>query len=88
MNLGTGQGYSVLEVIKAFEKLAGVKLNYKIGERRPGDVAAIYTDNKKAIEKLGWKNLKGLDEMILSAWRWTKKYRKLKHEEALGCKRF
>ncbi|GDX52457.1 UDP-glucose 4-epimerase [Bacteroidota bacterium] len=78
MNLGTGQGYSVLEVIKAFEKLAGVKLNYKIGERRPGDVAAIYTDNKKAIEKLGWKNLKGLDEMILSAWRWTKKISEVK----------
>lgn len=73
MNLGTGKGYSVLEVINAFEKISGEKLNYKIGARRSGDVAAIFSDNKKAIDKLGWKNLKSLDEMILSAWRWTKK---------------
>ena len=73
LNLGSGKGYSVLEVIHAFESVTGEKLNYKIGPRRAGDVVAIYSDNKKAVEKLGWKNLKGLDEMILSAWRWTKK---------------
>ncbi len=73
MNLGTGKGHSVLEVINAFEKLSGEKLNCKIGVKRPGDVAAIYSDNKKAIQKLGWNNLKDLDEMILSAWQWTKK---------------
>ena len=76
MNLGTGKGYSVLEVIHAFETVTGEKLNYKIGPRRAGDVGAIYSDNKKAIAQLGWKNLKGLDEMILSAWRWTKKIAK------------
>jgi len=73
MNLGTGKGYSVLEVLNTFEKITGVKLNYKIGPRRPGDVLSIYSDNKKASEKLGWNKLKGLDEMIETAWRWTKK---------------
>ncbi len=76
LNLGTGKGYTVLEVINTFERLSGEKLNYKIGPRRPGDVAAIYSDNKKAIEKLGWKNLKGLDEMISTAWNWTQKIAK------------
>ena len=73
MNLGTGKGYSVLEVIHAFETVTGVKLNYKIGPRRAGDVVAIYSDNKKARAILGWENHKTLNEMILSAWRWTKK---------------
>lgn len=78
MNLGTGKGYSVFEVINAYERISGQKLNYRIGDRRPGDVAAIYSDNKKAIEKLGWTDLKNLDEMILSAWRWTKKISEVK----------
>lgn len=71
-NLGTGKGYSVLEVIKAFEKVSGEKLNYRIGPRRPGDVIAVYADNKKAAETLNWKNLRPLNEMILTAWNWEK----------------
>lgn len=72
-NLGTGNGVSVLEAIEAFEKVSGEKLNYKMGERRPGDVEAIYADNKKATEILGWKAEKGIDEMMDSAWRWQLK---------------
>ena len=73
INLGSGKGNSVLEVIHAFERVTGEKLNYKIGPRRAGDVVSIFSDNKKAQEKLGWKNLKSLDEMISTAWKWTKK---------------
>lgn len=72
-NLGTGKGYSVMEVINTFEKVSGKKLNYQIGPRRTGDVTAVYADNKKASGVLNWKNLRPLDEMILSAWNWEKK---------------
>ena len=54
-NLGTGNGVTVLEVIKSFEKVSGVKLNYKIGPRRPGDIVAIYANNSLAKNTLGWK---------------------------------
>ncbi|MCL6524331.1 MAG: UDP-glucose 4-epimerase GalE [Thermoflavifilum sp.] len=69
-NLGTGRGVSVLEAIQAFEKVNGVKLNYIIGPRRPGDVVAIYADNKKAKEKLGWQPKYTLDDMMRTAWQW------------------
>ena len=69
-NLGTGHGNSVMEVIEAFEKVSGVKLNYKIGPRRPGDITCIYSDTKKANEVLGWKAERDLDDMLLSAWNW------------------
>ena len=69
-NLGTGNGVTVLEVINAFEKVTGEKLNYEVGPRRPGDVEAIYSDSAKALEKLGWKTEIDLDEMMLSAWKW------------------
>jgi UDP-glucose 4-epimerase len=69
-NLGTGDGYTVLEVIKAFEKASGVKLNYELGPRRPGDVVAIYANNNKAKEVLGWIPKYGLEEMMTSAWQW------------------
>lgn len=72
-NLGTGNGVSVLEAIAAFEKVSGEKLNYKMGDRRPGDVIAIYADNKKSSEVLGWKAEKGIEEMMDSAWRWQLK---------------
>ncbi len=62
-NLGTGIGYSVLDIVKAFERVNNVKINYKITDRRPGDVAACYADPSYAEEKLGWKAEKGLDEM-------------------------
>ena len=69
-NLGTGTGYSVLDVVKAFEKASGVKINYKIADRRPGDVAVCYSDPTKAYEELGWKAERGIDEMCADSWRW------------------
>lgn len=71
-NLGTGNGNSVMEVINAFEKVASMKLNYKIGPRREGDVVRIYSDTKKANEILGWKALRDLDNMMLTSWNWQK----------------
>jgi len=72
-NLGTGNGYTVLEAINAFEKVSGVKLNYTVGPRRGGDVVAIYANNNKATSKLGWSPNKTLDEMMDSAWKWELK---------------
>lgn len=69
-NLGTGKGYSVLDVIAAFEKASGVKINYKIAERRTGDIATCYADPGKAFEQLGWKAVRGIDEMCEDSWRW------------------
>lgn len=71
-NLGTGNGYSVREVINSFEKMSEVKLNYKIMKRRPGDVEKVWADTEFANSELGWKAEKGLDEMTLSAWNWEK----------------
>jgi UDP-glucose 4-epimerase len=64
-NLGTGKGYSVLEVIKAFEEINGVRVNHKIVARRQGDVSICYADSKKAEEELGWKANRGLEEMVV-----------------------
>lgn len=72
-NLGTGNGYSVLEVIKSFEKVSGQKLNYQIVGRRAGDVEQVWADTNFANDELGWKAQKSLDEMTLSAWKWEKK---------------
>ncbi len=69
-NLGTGDGYTVLEAIAAFEKVSGVKLNYKIGPRRAGDVIAIYANNTKAKTLLGWQPKYGITEMMDTAWKW------------------
>ena len=69
-NLGTGNGLSVLEVIKSFERTSGVKLNYEIKERRPGDVEKVWADTEFANVELGWKAEKTVDEMTLSAWHW------------------
>ena len=69
-NLGTGNGVTTLEAVKAFEKVAGVKLNYVIGERRPGDVAAIYSNSEKAEKILGWKCKYDIEDMMASAWKW------------------
>ncbi|MBN2639239.1 MAG: UDP-glucose 4-epimerase GalE [Bacteroidales bacterium] len=74
-NLGTGKGYSVLEVIKAFEKVSGTKLNYKIVARREGDVTQVWADSSFSNDELGWKAEKGLDEMVASAWKWEQAYR-------------
>ncbi|TAD98202.1 MAG: UDP-glucose 4-epimerase GalE [Bacteroidetes bacterium] len=70
MNLGSGEGVTVLEAIQAFEKVSGVKLNYRIGERRAGDVAAIYSDNSKVQKTLGWTPKFGIEDMMLSSWKW------------------
>ena len=69
-NLGTGIGYSVLDVIKAFEKANGVKVRYEISPRRPGDIATCYSDPSKAKELLGWHAEKNLVDMCRDAWRW------------------
>lgn len=69
-NLGTGNGVTVLEAIKAFEKISGVKLNYELGPRRPGDVIAIYANNTKAKEELGWVASTGIEDMMRTAWQW------------------
>jgi len=71
-NLGTGEGYTVMEVIRSFERVSGVKLNYKIVSRRPGDIEKVWADTRMANEELGWKALRTLDEMMLSAWNWEK----------------
>ena len=71
-NIGTGKGYSVLEVIAAFEKTTQQKLDYKIGPRRAGDIAKIYGDVTKAEQVLGWKAKLGIEEMMASAWKWEK----------------
>ncbi|MEI6059091.1 MAG: UDP-glucose 4-epimerase GalE [Bacteroidota bacterium] len=71
-NLGTGTGYSVFDVINAFEKVTGEKLNYKIVPRRPGDVEMVWADTRFANDELGWKADKTLDEMMSSAWKWEK----------------
>lgn len=71
-NLGTGNGFSVLEVIKSFEKVSGQKLNYRIVERRPGDIEKVWADTSFANRELGWKAEKSLDEMMDSAWKWEK----------------
>lgn len=70
INLGTGTGYSVLDMVKAFEKVNNVKVPYVIGPRREGDVASCYADPKKAKEVLGWSATKNLDDMVRDAWRW------------------
>ncbi len=72
INLGTGKGYSVFEIIKAFERVSGKKIPYKIVERREGDVACYYTNPKFAKEFLGWSASKGIDEMCKDAWNWQK----------------
>jgi UDP-glucose 4-epimerase len=72
-NLGTGNGVTVLEAILSFEKVSGVKLNYEIGPRRPGDVIAIYANNDLAKKSLSWEPRYTLDEMMATAWKWEQK---------------
>ncbi|UEG50468.1 UDP-glucose 4-epimerase GalE [Ferruginibacter lapsinanis] len=72
-NLGTGNGYTVLEVIKTFEKVTGQRLNYTIGPRRNGDVVAIYANRDKATKELGWNPQYTLEDMMHTAWQWELK---------------
>ncbi len=73
INLGTGNGYSVLEIVKAFERVNGIKVPYEIAPRRAGDIAECYADPSKAERLLGWKAEEDLDAMCKDAWEWEKK---------------
>ena len=71
-NLGTGRGYSVLELIRAFERVNGVRVTYVVDGRRAGDLGSVWSDPSKAWRELGWKAEKGIDEMCRDAWGWEK----------------
>lgn len=77
-NIGTGNGYSVMELVNAFEKATNVKLNYKIVGRRSGDIEKIWADTTLANNELGWKAEKSIEETLLSAWNWEKNVRNIK----------
>jgi UDP-glucose 4-epimerase len=77
-NLGTGNGYSVLEIINSFEKATGVKVNHQVVARRVGDIEKIWADTTYANNELGWKAEKGLEETLLTAWNWEKNIRDIK----------
>ena len=77
-NIGTGLGYSVLDIISAFEKATNIKINYQIVDRRPGDVEAVYADTRLAENKLNWKAVLSIEDMMRSAWNW---------EQALAAKK-
>ena len=72
-NLGTGNGYSVLDMVHAFEKVTGKKVPYKIAPRRPGDLATVYASPDKSAEELGWKAEYGLEDMCRDTWAWQSK---------------
>ena len=72
-NLGTGNGYSVLDMVHAFEKVTGKKVPYKIAPRRPGDLATVYASPDKSAELLGWKAEYGLEDMCRDTWAWQSK---------------
>ena len=71
-NLGTGIGYSVLDVVKAFEEASGQKVPYVIKDRRPGDIATCYAEPSFALKELGWKATKSIEQMCVDTWRWQK----------------
>jgi len=73
-NLGTGKGYSVLEVAAAFERASGQKIPYRVAPRRPGDVAESFADVRHAAEVLGWRAERDLDAMCRDTWRWQQWY--------------
>jgi UDP-glucose 4-epimerase len=75
--VGTGRGSSVLEVINAFEKVTNQELNYKIVDRRPGDVVSVFADTTKANKVLGWHAEKTMEEALASSWKWEKKIRNI-----------
>ena len=72
VNLGTGHGYSVLEVVRAFEKASGRAIAYRVVDRRPGDVAEVYADASLAARELRWTAARGIDEMCRDAWNWQR----------------
>jgi UDP-glucose 4-epimerase len=74
-NLGTGSGFSVLEVISSFQTVSGIQLKHEITTRRPGDVPQLFASTALAKEKLGWSAEKSLNEMISSSWKWEQNLR-------------
>ncbi len=80
INIGTGEGVTVLEAVKAFIDETGIELPYTVGERRPGDVEAIYSDSTKAKKVIGWEPSRGIDEMMRSAWKWEQYLQNAKME--------
>ena len=70
INLGTGRGYSVLELLRAFEKVSGKTIPYRITDRRPGDIAVCYADPSLALSLLGWRVQRSLADMCTDTWRW------------------
>lgn len=76
-NVGTGNGMSVMEIVKTFEKATGEKVKYRIHPRRPGDISSIYADTTLANKELGWKAEATMEDTLLSAWKWEKHIRKL-----------
>ena len=72
-NLGTGKGYSVLELVEAFERVNGIKIPYVIDGRRAGDVPDVYSDPSKAERELGWRAEYGINEMVRDSWNWQKR---------------
>ena len=82
INLGTGKGVSVLEAIEAFEKVSGIKLRYKIGPRRSGDVVQIYSDNRLANKVLGWNPKRTIEEIMSTAWKWENQLREMQNEKS------
>ncbi len=75
-NLGTGKGVSVLEMIRAFEEINNLKINYTIKDRRPGDVVKVWADTSFANSELGWMAETSLEDTLRSAWKWENYYRK------------
>ena len=69
-NLGTGTGYSVLDIVKAYSKACGAELPYQMADRRPGDVSVVYADPAYALQELGWRAELGLEQMCADSWRW------------------
>ena len=72
-NLGTGKGYSVLDMVAAFERASGKQIPYQVVDRRPGDIATSYADPTKADRELNWKAIKGIEDMCTDSWRWQVK---------------
>jgi UDP-glucose 4-epimerase len=72
VNLGTGTGYSVLDMVRAFEQASGKPVPYRVGPRRSGDIASCYAEPKRALELLGWRAERGLEAMCADAWRWQR----------------
>ena len=75
VNLGTGVGYSVLDIVHAFEKVNGIKIPYRIAPRRAGDIAECYANPEKAAKLFGWKAEKTLEDMCRDSWRWQSNHK-------------